>query len=90
IDNRECYKINITRPSGNESLAYYAVTDGLKYREVSTTPQGSMVTNMLNYEAIDGYMFPKAISQSVGPQNFDVTIDRIEINTGLEDALFEN
>lgn len=90
IDNRECYKINITRPSGNESLAYYAVADGLKYREVSTTPQGSMVTNMLNYEAIDGFMFPKAINQSVGPQSFDVTIDRIEINTGLEDALFEN
>ena len=90
IDNRECYKITVTRPSGNESTAYYAVADGLKYREVSTTPQGNMVTNMKAYEEVDGYMFPKAISQSVGPQTFEVVIDSIEINTGLEDALFEN
>ncbi len=89
IDNRECYKLIVTRPSGNESTAYYGVADGLKYREVSSTPQGNMVTNMKAYEEVDGYMFPKAISQSVGPQTFEVTINSIEINTGLGDELFE-
>ncbi|WP_227625527.1 insulinase family protein [Geofilum rubicundum] len=90
IDNRECYKIIVTRPSGNESTAYYAVADGLKYREVSSTPQGNMVTNIKDYKEVEGFMFPQAISQSVGPQNFEVTIDSIEINTGMEDAVFEN
>ena len=89
IDNRECYKILVTRPSGNETTAYYAVADGLKYREVSATPQGNMVTNIKSYEDVEDYRFPKAISQSVGPQAFEVVIDSTEINTGLEDALFE-
>lgn len=90
IDNRECYKIIVTRPSGNESTAYYAVADGLKYREVSSTPQGNMVTNIKDYKEVEGFMFPQAISQSVGPQNFEVTIDSIEINSEMEDAVFEN
>jgi zinc protease len=90
IDDRECYKILVTRPSGNESTAYYGVADGLKYREVSSTPQGNMVTNIKTYEEVEGYKFPKTISQSVGPQTFDVTIASIEINTGLGDELFEN
>jgi predicted Zn-dependent peptidase len=90
IDDRECYKILVTRPSGNESTAYYGVADGLKYREVSSTPQGNMVTNIKTYEEVEGYKFPKAISQSVGPQTFDVAIDSIEINTGLGDELFED
>jgi len=65
------------------------VADGLKYREVSSTPQGNMVTNIKTYEEVEGYKFPKTISQSVGPQTFDVAIDSIEINTGLGDELFE-
>lgn len=90
IDGSDCYKISVTRPSGKSSIAYYAVADGLKYREIAETPQGSMVTNIKEYTEAEGCLFPGSVNQAIGPQSFDITIGQIEINTGLDDALFTN
>ncbi len=89
IDGRETYKLIVTKPSGSTSSVFYGIEDGLKYKEVADSPQGTISTSFSDYEKINGILFPGAMKQVMGPQSFDIEIKSTEINAGIEDSRFE-
>jgi len=90
VDGQQAYKVQITRPSGKTVTAFFSVADGLKLKEVSSTPQGAVTTSFANYQSFGGILMPTAMKQSVGPQSFNIVISSVEVNTGVEDVTFDN
>lgn len=93
INGKEAYKVEITRASGKKSTQYYDVDSGLLLRNVSTTTttQGSFTQtmDMDDYKEVQGVMYPFKMTQSFGPQNIELTVTSVEVNTNLPDSLFE-
>ena len=93
INGKDVYKVTLTSASGKKSYNYYSVETGLMIRSVNelSTPQGNVTqtTDMDDYKEVDGIKYPFKISQSFGPQSIDLTVQSVEINTGLPDDLFE-
>lgn len=88
VNGKDAYKLIVTKPSGTSTTFYYGVDDGLKYKEVTQMPQGSMSTVYSNYEKVDGILFPMQMKQSMGPQSFDIKVESIEVNAGISDDRF--
>ncbi len=89
VNETETYKMIVTKPSGISTTVFYGVNDGLKYKEVSETPQGVASTTYDNYTQIDGIQFPMAMKQVLGPQSFDIEVTEIAVNEGIDDSKFE-
>jgi zinc protease len=89
VNDKETYKMIVTKPSGSSTTVFYGVEDGLKYKEISETPQGVVSTTFGNYTTIDGIQFPMALKQVLGPQSFDIEITEIAVNKGIDDSKFE-
>ncbi|WP_234408325.1 hypothetical protein [Marinilabilia salmonicolor] len=89
VNGKETYKVIVSKPSGTSTTAFYGVEDGLKYKEVSETPQGAVSTTFDNYTDVNGILFPMSMKQKVGPQSFDVEVKEIAVNKGIDDSKFE-
>jgi predicted Zn-dependent peptidase/outer membrane lipoprotein-sorting protein len=90
INGVEAYKIILTSASGKETTLYFDTATGLKLREVSNTAQGIVSTTIKKYQTVNGIKTPLEVEQIVGPQNFDIEITDVEINTNPSDELFVN
>jgi predicted Zn-dependent peptidase len=90
LDGLQMYKLQIIRPSGKTSTTFFSVKDGLKYREISPSPQGTISSTFLKYQVYNGVKIPTSMKQNMGPQSFDVEFSTIEVNTGVEDIEFAN
>jgi zinc protease len=93
IDGKQAYRVELTMPSGSKLVNFYAVDSGLKIKQESTqdTPMGSMTQTTLfdNYKAVNGVKFPHTINQTVGPQQIQAELTKLEINSAaVQDALF--
>lgn len=88
IDGQNCYKLQVTKPSGSATTLYFKVGDGLKFREISSSPQGSATTSYQEWTEIEGVLFPTRINQSMGPQSIDMHIEQIELNQQPDAELF--
>jgi outer membrane lipoprotein-sorting protein len=88
VNGKDAYKMVVTKPSGTSTTFYYGVNNGLKLKEVTQTPQGSMSTVYSNYEKVDGILFPMEMKQNMGPQSFDVTVESVELDAGISDDQF--
>ncbi len=84
LDGMEAYKLQLTYPSGMEVHDYYCVETGLKV--MSETPESK--SHFSEYKEVDGILFPHEVRQEAGPQRVEMTLDAVEINTGLEEAFF--
>ncbi|MEJ2105468.1 MAG: hypothetical protein P8X47_12980 [Ignavibacteriaceae bacterium] len=94
VDSTEdCFEIKYVLPSGIRWFQYYSVATGLKIKEIKEiqTKQGlfEQETYFSDYREVDGIKFPFLITQYFGNQEIDLTVQSIEINTGLEDSMFE-
>ena len=93
INGKDVYKVTLTSASGKKSYNYYSVESGLLVRSVNelSTPQGNVTqtTDMDDYREVNGLKYPFKILQSFGPQSIDLTVESVEVNTGLADDLFE-
>lgn len=93
VDSVECFKIKFTLPSGIRWFQYYANDSGLKVKEVKEiqTKQGlfEQETYFSDYREVKGLKFPFTLKQHFGIQEINLTVTSIEINTGLEDKIFE-
>ncbi len=92
IDGRDAYKIELTDPLGEISLAWYDVDTGLRIQEEETeeTPDGPLVqiTTYGDYRDVDGILYPHRIVFRVGPQILTGTVINVLFNSGIEDSLF--
>ncbi|MBS7334528.1 MAG: insulinase family protein [Weeksellaceae bacterium] len=72
---------------------YYDVATGLLAKSEITqdTPMGqmNMVTTFDAYKEFEGVKFPTILSNEVGPQKVNVTVDKVEVNKNVSDADFK-
>lgn len=93
VDSVECLVIKFTLPSGIRWFQYYANDSGLKVKELKEiqTKQGlfEQETYFSDYREVNGLKFPFTLKQYFGIQEIDLTVTSIEINSGLEEKVFE-
>ncbi len=93
VNGSDAYEITLTLPSGKKLIDYYDTQTGLKVRELSTTdtPQGSFTqtVDFSDYKEIDGVMYPFKVVQQMGMGPMELEVTSVEVNTGLDDSLFE-
>jgi len=93
IDSIDCYAIKLTLPSGIRWFQYYSMQNDLKFKETKEiqTKQGlfEQETYYSDYREVSGLKFPFTIKQYFGLQEIELTVTSIEINTGLDDSVFE-
>ncbi len=84
VEGSDAYKLEVIAADGTRSHEYYDVQTGFKVQTVS--PQ--MTATYSDYQEVNDLMFPFAVTQQMGPQNLDMKIVEIKINSGIEDAKF--
>ena len=89
VDGVEAYKIVVTDASGTASTQFFNVESGLKIREINNSAQGSLITDLKDYQETDGVKFPMNLQQNMGPQNIDIHVVSIEVNEEIDDELFK-
>ncbi len=93
IDSRKAYKIIWQLPSGIDWIYYYSVDSGLLIKQVIThdTGQGrfSQTNFLFDYREVNGIKFPHRFTQISGGQVYDLEIEMLEINSGMDDSEFE-
>ncbi len=93
VDGTDAYEVTLTFPSGKKWLNYYDAETGLKIREVSTTEtaQGSFTQTVdySDYKEANGVKYPFKLTQQMGMGPIELEVTSVEINTGLEDSLFD-
>ncbi len=92
IKGRETYEVTFTSAKGPTMRHYFDAKDFLKLREVtvSTTPRGPMEqsTDLFDYKPFGGVQMATRLEQSVMGQVITFTMDKCDVNKGVEDALF--
>ncbi|MBN2348255.1 MAG: insulinase family protein [Bacteroidales bacterium] len=93
VDGKKAYLIELLLPTGETTSEYFDVETGLKLKTVSTMEaQGQTINQSITYDDykdVDGLLFPFKMNQSIGPQSFDINVESVQINSGIEDSIFE-
>jgi len=84
IDGEECFKIIMTPDEGQPVIGYYQKKSGLqvKLSTVASTQMGDIPVEMIasDYKNFGGILEPAKVTQKAGPQEFTMTLDRVEVN----------
>jgi outer membrane lipoprotein-sorting protein len=94
VEGTDCYKIKLTLKNG-DIRTYYLDTDSYLELKLETqtfirgAPQESE-TYFGDYEQVDGIYFPFAIEggQKGNPDRVRFTVEKVELNVPIDDALF--
>ena len=93
VDSVDCYKIKFVLPSGIRWFQFYSVETSLKIKESKEiqTKQGlfEQETYFSDYREVNGLKYPFKIIQYLGLQEIELTVTSIEVNTGLDDKVFD-
>jgi hypothetical protein len=89
VDGEDTYKVKMLNPTGKETTIFFSRSTGLKVKEISQTPQGAVTSVYNEYTEVGGVKFPKSITQSVGPQSFDIVFETIKVNEEIDANKFE-
>ncbi|MDN3595624.1 M16 family metallopeptidase [Zunongwangia endophytica] len=89
VEGSEAYAVKVNESTTN----YYDVESGLKVKTLTTVSQMgqtmSIPTIYSDYQEVEGIKMPFTISQSMGPQSFDLKVQEYKINEGVQDSDFE-
>jgi len=93
VDSVDCFVIKFTLPSRIRWFQYFSVETGLKFKETKEiqTKQGlfEQESYFSDYREVNGLKYPFKIKQFLGLQVIELNVTSIEINTGLDDSVFE-
>jgi hypothetical protein len=84
-DQKQYYKVQVNKGGDRKDTEYYDIQTGFKVRSESK----EQFTDYSDYKAVDGIIFPHAMSQNMGPQTANFTVSSIKFNTKLKDEFFE-
>lgn len=90
VNGKKVWKVKMTLPSGISSTDSYDQETGLKVQSVVQQEQMSVTTTYSDYREIEGVLYPFKSVQSLGPQVIEMETKSIEINAGIDDAVFES
>jgi hypothetical protein len=92
IDGEECFKIIMTPDEGQPVIGYYQKKSGLqvKLSTVASTQMGDIPVEMIasEYKNFGGILEPAKVTQKAGPQEFTMTLDRVEVNPMIPPETF--
>lgn len=92
VEGKDAYRVAFTLPGGKVTTYYFDVESGLVVKNSNTveTPQGSFTQSSLvtDYKEVGGVKFPHTITIQMGPQSIKMETKSLEVNTGLEDTVF--
>ena len=84
IDGEECYKVVMTPAEGQPIIGYYQKKSGLqiKLTTVASSQMGDIPVELIasDYKNFGGILQPAKVIQKAGPQEFTITLDRVEAN----------
>ncbi|MEM6379672.1 MAG: insulinase family protein, partial [Bacteroidota bacterium] len=94
LEGVQVYVIDVLDKMGNTKKEYFNVETGVKLKSVATVnTQGQTITttqDFSNYKAVDGIFFAHTIKTSgTMPFPIEMKVSSIELNTGVEDSVFE-
>jgi outer membrane lipoprotein-sorting protein len=90
----EVHHLKLTKKDGGVEHYFFNADTGLEVKRTVELDTGggkkkSLETEMSNYKTVDGIMIPHTMKQSLnGTPVAQVTIDKVEINGAMDDALF--
>jgi hypothetical protein len=92
IDGQECYKVVMTPAEGQPITGYYQKKSGLqvKLTTVAASQMGDIPVEMLasDYKNFGGILEPAKVIQKAGPQEFTITLERVEVNPDIPPEQF--
>ncbi len=92
IDGEECFKVIMTPDEGQPVIGYYQKKSGLqvKLSTVASTQMGDIPVEMIasEYKNFGGILEPAKVTQKAGPQEFTMTLDRVEVNPMIPPETF--
>jgi len=84
INGEACFKVVMTPVEGQPIIGYYQKTSGLqvKISTVATTQMGEIPVDLIasDYKDFGGILEPAKVTQKSGPQEFTMTLERVEVN----------
>ena len=87
IDGEECYKVVMTPAEGQPIIGYYQKKSGLqvKLTTVASTQMGDIPVEVIasDYKNFGGILEPAKVIQKAGPQEFTMTLERVEVNPAI-------
>ena len=93
VDSVDCYVIKFILPSGIRWFQYYEIATGLKFKESKEiqTKQGLFEQDSYfsDYREVKGLKYPFKIIQYLGLQEIELNVVSIDVNTGINDKVFE-
>ena len=89
----EVYHLKLTRKDGTVEHYFIDVESGLEAKRSTEVDAGGikqmLESEMSDYKSVDGILIPHTLKQSVdGSPRMQMTIDKIELNAPMDDALF--
>jgi zinc protease len=92
VNGQEAYRIRFTGPTGKIHNEYFSLDTRLRIKSQRSqeSPVGSVSieTFYSDYRPVDGVMFPFVIKQQAGPQSIDMEVLDVEVNSGVDSAVF--
>lgn len=88
INGKDAHKIEATKGE-TKWTEFYDVESGLKLRQVTDTPMGTMTMDYDDYRAVNGIKVAHKVNQDAGMFQIAMTASKVEINKGIEDVVFE-
>ncbi len=89
VNGKKVWKVKMTMPSGTSSTDAYDQDTGLKVQSVTQQGQMTVTTTYSDYREVEGVLYPFKSVQSLGSQVVEIETKSIEINTGIDDSVFE-
>ena len=95
VNGTSCYKLIVTKPSGNKSTEFYDKATFLKVKEVQTSvAQGQTITNTFeyaDYKSVDGVLLPHTITvvSPDMPMPLVMKASSIKVNASVDPSLFK-
>ncbi len=84
LNGEDVYRVEVVNPEGSKAYDYYSMDSGLK---LQTRSDEASVTYS-DYQSVDGILFPFQVVQEAGPQQIEMKLVEVKINSGLQDGLF--
>ena len=92
IDGEECFKVVMTPAEGQPVIGYYQKKSGLqvKLTTIASTQMGDIPVEMIasDYKNFGGILEPSRVIQKAGPQEFTMTLERVEVNPAIPPEVF--
>ena len=93
VEGKTCYKVSMTPLKGPVETDYYDKDSGLLLKSSATydTPMGPVPaeTLMSDYRKQGDVMLPFHIRQNMAGQQFDIKLEKVELNTDVPDSRFD-